>query len=245
MSGENTHVRNVAAGNTMLNVATYNVHGWTGMDSHQLPQRTLDVLQEMNCDIVGLQEATFSLGNKKYFSADYIRKTTCMEPVLGPTLYKSPLYFGNILLTRLPVHEVCRHDLSVSTFEPRGALDVMLSHKNIMVRVMVTHLGLKIRERRRQMKLLLEKLGDKGEDYIILMGDFNEWFLTHYAYWKLHSMFGFVRSPRTFPSIFPLFAIDRIWVHPAHALVKLHAWRSELTRIASDHLPVQAVISLP
>ncbi|MGC9324684.1 MAG: endonuclease/exonuclease/phosphatase family protein [Desulfomonilia bacterium] len=225
-------------------VATYNIHGWIGMDSRQIPQRTLHVIREMNCDIVGLQEATFSLESGEEFTADYLRKVTGMEPVLGPTLYKSPLYFGNVLLTRFPIHRVRRYDISVSTFEPRGALDVELSCRGVGIRVLVTHLGLKIRERRRQMRLLLERVTEEERGCIILMGDFNEWFLTRYAYRKLHGVFGHTPSPRTYPSAFPLFAIDRIWVHPSSSLMRMSAWRTDQARAASDHLPVHAELSL-
>ncbi|HDP26488.1 MAG TPA: endonuclease [Deltaproteobacteria bacterium] len=225
-------------------VATYNVHGWIGTDSQQIPQRTLGVIKEMNCDIVGLQEATFSLESGEELTEDYLWKTTGMEPVLGPTLYKSPLYFGNVLLTRFPIHKVRRYDLTVSTFEPRGALDVELSCRGVGIRVLVTHLGLKIRERRRQMKLLLERVTEEHLGCIILMGDFNEWFLPRYAHRNLHTIFGFPPSPRTYPARFPLFAIDRIWVHPSKSLKTMNPWRTNQARAASDHLPVLAEISL-
>jgi endonuclease/exonuclease/phosphatase family metal-dependent hydrolase len=49
---------------------------------------------------------------------------------------------------------------------------------------------------------------------------------------------------RTFPSRFPLFALDRIWVHPRQSLARFHAHVSTAARTASDHLPVVAQLSL-
>jgi endonuclease/exonuclease/phosphatase family metal-dependent hydrolase len=42
----------------------------------------------------------------------------------------------------------------------------------------------------------------------------------------------------------PLFALDRIWVLPREALLEVRAHTTDLTRIASDHLPVRAVVDL-
>jgi endonuclease/exonuclease/phosphatase family metal-dependent hydrolase len=49
-----------------------------------------------------------------------------------------------------------------------------------------------------------------------------------------------VAAPRTFPSRFPTFALDRVWVHPAARLVDIEVDRSEPARVASDHLPLVA-----
>ena len=47
-------------------------------------------------------------------------------------------------------------------------------------------------------------------------------------------------ATRTFPSRFPAFALDRVWVHPAARLVDIEVDRSRPARIASDHLPLVA-----
>ena len=40
------------------------------------------------------------------------------------------------------------------------------------------------------------------------------------------------------------FALDRIWVRPQRFLSKLHAFKTPLSRMASDHLPLVADIDL-
>ena len=52
-------------------------------------------------------------------------------------------------------------------------------------------------------------------------------------------------SPRSFPVLRPLLALDRIWVHPPGALRAVAAHRSPLARRASDHLPVVAELEAP
>jgi endonuclease/exonuclease/phosphatase family metal-dependent hydrolase len=48
----------------------------------------------------------------------------------------------------------------------------------------------------------------------------------------------------TFPATFPVFALDRLWVHPRGALRSLVAHRTGAARLASDHLPVVADIEV-
>ena len=64
------------------------------------------------------------------------------------------------ILTRRRVLDVRRVDLTVYRREPRGALDVDLDIDGRTVRVLVTHLGLLPGERRKQVRRLLDLLGD-------------------------------------------------------------------------------------
>ena len=49
-------------------------------------------------------------------------------------------------------------------------------------------------------------------------------------------------APRTFPSRWPLFALDRIWISPRQRLLQVQVHRTALSRVASDHLPLVAHI---
>jgi endonuclease/exonuclease/phosphatase family metal-dependent hydrolase len=51
-------------------------------------------------------------------------------------------------------------------------------------------------------------------------------------------------SLRTFPSFFPVFALDRIWVTPKTALLQIVISNNGLARTASDHLPILARVNL-
>ena len=48
---------------------------------------------------------------------------------------------------------------------------------------------------------------------------------------------------RSFPSRWPLLALDRVWVRPRPALLALKAHRSRMAERASDHLPVKAIVA--
>jgi endonuclease/exonuclease/phosphatase family metal-dependent hydrolase len=87
-------------------------------------------------------------------------------------------------------------------------------------------------------------LSQKRTRIVILLSDFNEWLPTGRSLRWLHTQLGKTALVRTFPSRFPIFALDRIWVSPPAALNQLCCFHTPLTRIASDHLPLKATIRL-
>ena len=116
-----------------------------------------------------------------------------------------------------------RHvDLTVYRREPRGALDVDLDVDGAVVRVIVTHLGLLPGERRTQVRRLLDVLGRQPQPTSsILLGDINEWFAIGRPLRWLHARLGRTAAVPTFPAALPVFALDRIWVHPRPALLSV------------------------
>ena len=70
-------------------------------------------------------------------------------------------------------------------------------------------------ERRIQVQRLLERFGTK---HCVLMGDLNEWFLWGRPLRWIQAIFGGSPAPATFPSAWPVFALDRIWVRPPGTL---------------------------
>jgi endonuclease/exonuclease/phosphatase family metal-dependent hydrolase len=207
------------------------------------PERISRVIRELNCDIVGLQEVdSHSTDEGLSYQMDYLSEATGLLAIPGPTIQTQERHYGNVLLTSHPVLEVRRLDLSVQGREKRGALDADLQIGGRRVRVVVTHFGLRGAERRRQTEHLLMHLGPSQDEICILLGDLNHWFpLSTAARW-LNLHFGHSPLRRTYPACLPLLALDRIWVNPARALGELSVHRSPLARMASDHLPLKAVI---
>ena len=70
------------------------------------------------------------------------------------------------------------------------------------------------------------------------MGDFNEWLPGNRNLRRVHRQFGQTPAPRTYPSWWPVLALDRIWVAPRAALRALWVHSEPAARVASDHLPV-------
>lgn len=218
--------------------ATYNIHGAIGRDGVFDPDRIAEVLREMNADVLALQEVD-SRDHRGLEVLACLAAEAGLTPIAGPTLLRHARDYGNALLTRLKISDVRRVDLSYPGHEPRGALDVNLEADGIGLQVIATHLGLKPAERRSQIQQLLDRFSTK---HCVLMGDLNEWFLWGRPLRWLQAIFGRTPAPPTFPAAFPLFALDRIWVRPSHALLRLEVHCSAVARKASDHLPLRAII---
>jgi len=220
-----------------LRIASYNVHGCTGTDGRKDAARIAAVIQELECDTVGLQEVDYRL--------DYIGARLGMQAVAGLTLARHDGPFGNALLTRRKILEVRRLALGYGRREPRNALDVELEVSGQRLRVIVTHLGLFAAERRWQVRKLLDLLRHTpSHERVIVLGDINEWLPLGRPLRWMNALFGRCPAERSFPSRWPMVALDRVWVRPRHALLALKAHRTPLAELASDHLPVKAIIAL-
>ena len=228
-----------------LRVASYNIHECVGGDGRRDPARIATVLREIDADVIGLQEVDARpSATSDSMQMEYLASTLGLHAVAGPTLQRLNGEYGNALLTRRRVLDVRKIDLTVYRREPRGALDVDLDIDGTTVRVVVTHLGLLPGERRKQVRRLVDVLGESRSDIVILCGDINEWFAVGRPLRWLHARLGRTANVATFPAAFPVFALDRIWVHPRPALARLAVHASPAARQASDHLPLLADIRL-
>lgn len=230
-----------------MRVMTWNIHGAVGRDGKEDWGRIAAVIEAADVEVVGLQEV-----DCRRMHSDNIDKLTWlgrrlgMAQVEGPARWEAGGYFGNAVLSRRPVHRARVVDVSVARREQRSVLDVEVgaAPQAQVLRVLVTHFGLRARERNRQAKALLELAAEEPEVATIVMGDFNEWRPRASCVALLDSAFGRPkRTPRTFPARFPLLPLDRVWVRPLTALSDLRRL-SGPAGLASDHLPVVVSLAL-
>jgi endonuclease/exonuclease/phosphatase family metal-dependent hydrolase len=225
----------------MLRFASYNVHRCVGVDGRHAPERILAVLAALDADVIALQEVEATRDE----SRDCLRQWSSalgMHQVYGPTMAYENTRYGNALLTRLPVAQSRTLDLTVRRREPRGAIIARLDHGDRPLEVIATHLGLRPYERRDQVQRILAHLREESPWPRVLMGDINEWLLWGRPLRHLHRYFSAVPHRRSFPTRWPVLALDRIWVKPRAALRRIDTHRTALTRVASDHLPLVAQI---
>lgn len=226
-----------------LVVATYNVHDCVGRDGRYDPERVLTIIRELNADLIALQELQWepevALDLLQHFAARLHYRA-----VPGPTLLRRNGHYGNAILTRLPVRNIRRVDLSIPNREPRTAIDLSVESPCGPLRAIGTHLGLFPGERRKQMTRILSILAN-AEPPTLLFGDLNEWFLWGRPLRWLRNHFGHIPDIATYPSIYPLFPLDRIWVKPREMLADIAAYTTPLARETSDHLPLRAVLKAP
>ena len=224
-----------------FSVASYNIHKYVGIDGIFDPERVARVIRELKAEIVGLQEID-SLFYRNGNRAGLMSEKAGLEIVLGPTRRNNNGHYGNALLTSYPVKEVRRIDLSVFGRQPRGALDVDLLIKGETVRVIVAHLGLGIRERRKQIRRLLDIFcseqrpnGNNARRFQRMVPPGKSAVPGPQLFWK-------ISGPEDFPILHAFLPLDRIWIRPVDALVSISTHKTRLSRKASDHLPVKAVV---
>ncbi len=225
-----------------LRVATYNVHGCVGTDGRNDPDRVAMVIGELDADIVALQEFTYpasvALETREPVVLTLLDGYQC---ALGPTRHTvTDLCFGNALFTRHRIVEVHRIDLSMERREPRGALAATIEVGGALVHVLAAHLGLRIRERRFQVRQILDYLDSVRDTLFVVLGDFNDWLPGRSVVHVLDHRLGRPPRPASFPVFWPVVALDRIWVHPTQTLQRVFTHATPTARVASDHLPVVA-----
>lgn len=226
--------------------ASYNIHRTVGSDRRHDPQRVAQVILEVGAPVIGLQEVNWradpALGGES--QAEFLAHLPGYTAVAGSNLIEHRGHYGNMLLTRFPVCAVRRHDIRHGAREPRGVVDVELDVAGSRLRVMVTHFGLSLRERRAQAARLAAIIADATPMPVLLMGDLNDWMAFSPTIRPLLASSDPAQAPASFPALFPLFALDRIVTWRLGSPLRVYAHRSRKARWASDHLPVVAEIGI-
>jgi endonuclease/exonuclease/phosphatase family metal-dependent hydrolase len=237
---------------THLRLMTYNVHGCGGMDGRVSPRRVARVLRGAMPDVVALQE--LDLGRRRSRAEDQaaiIARELGMQAVFCPTVTRGEEHYGHALLSRWPMTVVNRsrlpHDPRSWWKEPRSAIWVRVEVAGRPVHVITTHLGLGIRERLLQMNALVGKdwLGAiPADEPVLVCGDFNllpgsrPYRVLARRLNDLQLRCKEHRPLATFSSWRPMMRLDHIFGSEHFEPVAIAVLRNDLTRVASDHLPL-------
>lgn len=226
-------------------IASYNVHKCVGTDGKFAPARVADVVAEIDADIVALQEADQRHGSRRgLLDLDALARRTDLVPLFRPANEASHGWHGNLILARSGVVRETRQ-VRLPGLEPRGAVIVDLEIKGVMLRIIAAHFGLLRHSRSQQAGALLEATQSVIHPTVIL-GDLNEWRVhSRSSLLTLLPHFGPVHAVLpSFPSRFPLLALDRILARPHNLISGIEVHDSKLARVASDHLPIKARLNL-
>lgn len=227
-------------------VASYNIHKCVGLDGAFDAARTAEVIKEIGADVIALQEVDQRFGNRAgLLDLHALERDTDLRAVktMGP--HRSHGWCGNLLLVRDGTVTGSRQ-IALFGGEPRGALVVDIEFSAGPLRVVAAHLGLLRRSRMRQVKALLSAAKADDGYPTLLMGDLNEWRLGKRSSLRvLESSFGPIQAVvPSFPAHFPVWPLDRIVANPHSMISRIELHDTPLARIASDHLPIKAVIKL-
>lgn len=234
----------------LLRVVTYNIHkGVRGIgptaraEYHNLAH----AMTQFDADLIFLQEVRKLYHDKG--ADDKLRLTEPQAELFAPEGYVSSYMtnaytkkgqHGNALLSKWPVDEMAREDISNNRFEQRGLLHVKVRIHEHKLHCIVVHLSLMQASRNWQQQKLLNLIRrDIPEsDPVLIAGDFNDWNDKLLAPMQNAGFITFQVPPSpTFPSFAPMLRLDRIYargLEPLSASVpKGKIW----TRM-SDHLPL-------
>ncbi|MFB3915488.1 MAG: endonuclease/exonuclease/phosphatase family protein [Terriglobales bacterium] len=231
-----------------LRILTYNVHKCRGLDGRVRPARIVEVLHEVGADIIALQEVLSADGAREQHQARFIAAELGFYFCLGENRRLNGGAYGNLLLSRFPLHRIQNHDISIGRREPRGCLRADIQFMDTTLHVFNVHLGTSFLERRHQARRLLSPAILHNRELHgarIVLGDFNEWTrgLTSQllcAHFESADVRTHLRRSRTYPGPLPFLHLDHIYFDRALKMERLTLHRSRTALIASDHLPLVA-----
>jgi endonuclease/exonuclease/phosphatase family metal-dependent hydrolase len=222
---------------TGLRVLTWNLHGGVGLDGVRDYSRALDCLMGVEADIIALQEIDGRGWQSTVTPFEDFRQRLGFHGIFATAISAPEGDYGQLLLSRWPLIGCCIHDISMPGCEPRRAIAATVQTGFGGILVIATHLGLRLRERRKQAEILCD-LAARSDLPTIMMGDFNDWARFQTTRGRLERIMPAFTRQRTYPSRSPIFALDRIYCRPHRLLGTSRVVKT--ARIISDHLPLVA-----
>jgi endonuclease/exonuclease/phosphatase family metal-dependent hydrolase len=228
-----------------IQIATYNVHRWTGLNGRRTPDpaRACFVISELDADVIALQEVLRPATGSDPLAA--VADALGLHVAFAPTRLHRHGDLGNAILSRWPIQSVSVLDLSFSRIEKRVAVAARFQGEGPPLGVVATHLALVDRTRHRQVRELLEH-PHLHSGPVVLMGDMNAWRRCPATRALEESLraHGNLEWPASFPASRPVLALDRVYARGVKIL-EVAAHGAAAARRASDHLPVLARIEIP
>jgi endonuclease/exonuclease/phosphatase family metal-dependent hydrolase len=226
----------------MIRVASYNMRKAIGTDRRRRPERTIDVLNELDADVIALQEADRRFGSRaSAIPVGQLEAHSDYKAVELDIRAGSIGWHGNALLVRKAIEVLEHHLFDLPSLEPRGAVLADVRIEGTLLRCVGMHLDLSGLWRRRQARAILDHINEReGEPSVVLMGDLNEWSSRGGCLREFAADHEFAPCGRSFHARRPIASLDRIMVSRDLKVVDSGAHRTPCSRRASDHLPIWA-----
>jgi endonuclease/exonuclease/phosphatase family metal-dependent hydrolase len=227
-----------------LEVATYNMHRWTGVRGGQKwdPELAFRVIEELDSDIIALQEVLRPFNRED--PLEHLCDALNLHVAFAVTRAHRRGELGNAVLSRRPMKAVFTLDLNFGIFERRSAIAAQFHGATRDLTVVATHLALIDRTRERQVHSIMDHPELQGPT--LLLGDMNAWRKCR-ATKRLNDTFTTRHHnqnwPSTFPSPMPVLSLDRIYSRGV-GVKSLRPHNTPAARRGSDHLPLLATIEL-
>lgn len=235
-----------------LHVLSYNIHwGLSAFRRSEIAENISEVIHATAADIVLLQELWLPQGALDFLVVDSLKHVwphqLCTATVIFPKGEQ-----GNGILSRHPIKFWHHQTLEYHKRQNRSFLHARLwiesEQRNLSL--FCTHFGLLREERIYQAEQLCAYIEKSvpADEAIVMGGDFNDWKKEMNTIFqdraRLQDVFVAKTGnyAKTFPAIFPIFCLDRIYTRgleiEAARVVREAGWKG-----SSDHLPLSAELS--
>ena len=235
-------------------LVTYNIHkGIGGVDRHYRPERIVASLSNYDADIIFLQEVDDGVPrSNRHRQVDLIGDALDMPyRAFQKNVALTEGHYGNAILSRYPLHEVHHVDLTVPLKKRRRAIVskcIIRKEHQRTIQLVNCHLGLAGFERVMQLIKILDSpimCNLHQGTSTIVGGDYNDvWGTLGRRVMEPAGYRSAGLAIKTFPAIYPLRPLDRIYYKGDLRCGHSFPARSEISRHASDHLPLVADFEL-
>ncbi len=242
-----------------LRILSYNIHKGFASDNRRFVLAGIrEAIKSTQADLVFLQEvqgahARKALRVKAWPSTsqfEYLADKLWPHFAYGKNAVSYQGHHGNALLSRYPIRTWSNIDISTNPIEQRGFLHAEIDLNGARVHCLCLHLSLFQGARTKQLSAVADRIMRlvPTEEPLIIGGDFNDWRKRASDIIRRHTgaievfktLHG--RYARTFPSRFPVLALDRIYVR-GFTPITATVLRGAKWRMLSDHAALYAEVT--
>jgi len=244
-----------------LRIATFNIHkGVTSFNARLVLHEQRELIRHLQADIVFLQEVRGAYSHhEKRFSRwpeesqhEFLADSIWQDFAYGKNAIYPAGHHGNAILSKYPIVKSENVDISAHNIEQRGMLhcEIEIPGWERNLHCICVHLGLFARWRRSQLEALRERIVSlmPPQAPLIIAGDFNDWRMKagqvlaegmhlREVFEQAHG-----RNARSFPSVLPMFRLDRIYVRGFHVQQAQVHGGAAFARV-SDHAALSATLT--
>lgn len=244
-----------------LRIATFNIHkGVTSFNARLVLHEQRELIRRMQADIVFLQEVRGAYDDhQRRFTRwpdesqhEFLADSIWQDFAYGKNAVYPAGHHGNAILSKYPIVKSENVDISAHSIEQRGMLHCQIEIPGWErdLHCICVHLGLFARWRRSQLAALRERIVSlmPPQAPLIIAGDFNDWRVKAGQVlaegMHLREVFEQVggKSARSFPSVLPMFRLDRIYVRGFHVHTAQVHGGTAFSRV-SDHAALSATLT--
>ena len=252
----------------LIKILSYNIHkGFDWNNKNYFLKEMKEFIKSSHADIVFLQEVVGK--NNKYMEMgmidsqfEFLADQIWPHFSYGHNAVYDHGHHGNLILSKFPITSYQNINISTNNLEKRGflickiAIPDLEKNTETFFYVACSHLNLLHTSRLQQYQKIKKHMLSEDLNHdtpIIIAGDFNDWnqkcanvFEIDLGMQEVHkSIHG--RFAKTFPALYPLFCLDRIYVKNLKiktAIILEPKKTHNILAHLSDHLPLYCEIEI-